>query len=65
MEGSVVCAGSKGLGNAEATVRAGPDFKALEVCLAARMTAVTIQGMSRRSGLSEPALRYYDSARPC
>jgi hypothetical protein len=28
------------------------------------MTALTIQDVSRRSGLSEPTLRYYETVRP-
>jgi hypothetical protein len=30
------------------------------VCLAARITGLKIQEVSRRSGLSEPTLRYYE-----
>jgi len=46
-----------------AQVSATACLKALEVCFAARMTALTIQDVSRRSGLSEPALRYYEGGR--
>jgi MerR family transcriptional regulator, copper efflux regulator len=38
----------------------GACLQALEVCHPSGMTAFTIQDVARRSGLSEPTLRYYE-----